>query len=109
MARSESDDGDSCEAAVMAAMEAIGEHCGDERVPVEAENGLVVMAPKEDLQRVRARATGDMDDGQLMQMVEDSPWLSSWTASLCSSSGHEEGTADYRGCRLRFARQVLDE
>jgi len=108
MARSESGDGDSCEAAVMAAMEAIGEHCGDERIPVEAEDGLVVMAPKDDLQRVRARAEGGMSDEQLMQMMEDSVWMGDWTASLCSSAGHEEGTGDYRECRLRFARQVLE-
>jgi len=109
MSDSERGDDDRCHEAFMASLGAMGTHCGDEQVPVEVDHGIALMAPKDGLQRVRARGADDMDDEQLMQMVENSPWLSSWTQSLCSSSGHEEGTSDYRECRLRFARQVLEE
>lgn len=99
---------DSCDAAVMAAMEAIGEHCGDERVPVEAENGLVVMAPKEGLTRARSQADPEMEDEDIIDIVRNTDWLEEWTEEVCSSAGYRTGSRDCADCQARFARKILN-
>ena len=99
---------DTCGEAVMAAMQAISDHCGSDGIPIEMGNGMVQMVPKEEARKIRNAAPGDMSDEELMEMVEDSPWLSEWTDSLCSQAGLDPGTAGYDSCVLDFARAALD-
>lgn len=107
MSTDRSSEDDSCDAVVMAAMEAIGEHCGDERVPIEAEDGLVVMAPKDGIQRVRSQASPEMGDREVKSMMNDADWLSDWTESVCEAAGHRAGSSDCEDCQIRFARKIL--
>lgn len=105
----DSDGSDKCGSAVMAALGAVSEHCGEDRVPIETSNGLVVMAPKEGIDRARAQASEDMNRTDILDMMDDSPWLGDWTSGVCEAAGHEKGTQDFRDCQLRFAMQVLDQ
>jgi len=101
-------DEDRCGAAVMAAMEAISDHCGADGVPRQLSNGMVTMVPKEEMEMLENMAPGDMTDEDIEMMMEDSPWLDDWTHGICTSAGHDEGTGAYRECRIDFAREALE-
>lgn len=99
---------DTCGEAVMAAMQAVSDHCGSEGIPMEMGSGMVQMVPREAADRMKNMQPGDMTDDELMEMVEESPWLSNWTESLCRNAGLTGGTEEYNECVKRFARDALD-
>lgn len=107
--RHDDQQGETCSEAVMAAMQAISDHCGSDGVPLQMANGMVTMVPKEEMDQIKNMAPADMDDEELMQYVEESPWLRDWTAGLCKSAGQKPGTESYKDCRLQFAREALNE
>jgi len=67
------------------------------------------MAPQEEMEQVKNAAPGDMTDRELMDFIEESPWLSEWSASLCEKAGLEAGTTKYENCLLAYARDALGE
>lgn len=99
--------GDSCSEAVMAAMQAIGDHCDADGVPLQLNNGIVTMVPKDEMPQVQNMAPDEMSDRELMDFIRESPWLDEWTEGLCKSAGHDAGTTEYEECRLQFAREAL--
>lgn len=101
------DEDDTCGEAVMASMKAISRHCGADGVPLQTSSGVVVMAPQEEMEKVRNASPGEMSDEEVLRMVEDSPWLSEWAGALCSRAGLSEGTRQYEECLLNYARDVL--
>lgn len=105
---SESEEGDTCGEAVMAAMQAISDHCGSDEVPLEMSNGMVTMVPREEMDQIQNMAPGEMTDEELFDMMEESPWLGEWVEGICRAAGHVGGTDQYDECRLRFARKALD-
>lgn len=98
---------DQCGEAVMAAMQAISEHCDTEGVPMQMSGGMVAMVPKEDVDEVENMAPQEMSDREIMDMMEDSPWMGEWTDGICSQAGLEEGTDAFRRCKLNYARDAL--
>jgi len=101
--------GDSCGEAVLASIKAMSRHCDMDGVPLQTSSGHVVMAPQEEMEQVRNTAPGNMTDRELMDFIEQSPWLREWTASLCEKAGLEDGTEQYENCLLAYARDALGE
>lgn len=99
---------DRCGAAVMAAMEAISDHCGADGVPRQLSNGMVTMVPKEEMEMLENMAPEEMTDEDVKMMMDESPWLDEWTDGICTSAGHSRGSEDYEECRLQFARDALE-
>jgi hypothetical protein len=100
---------DSCGEAVMAAMRAIGFHCDMDGVPIQTSSGHVVMAPQEEMEQVRNAAPGEMSDRELLDFIDQSPWMSQWASSLCEKAGLSEGSTQYEDCLLAYARDALGE
>jgi len=101
------DEGDTCGEAVMAAMQAISEHCDTDGVPMEMSDGVVTMVPREEKDRIAGMQPGDMNDSEIDEMIEDSPWLEEWTDALCTRAGLDPGTRQYDECRRNYARDAL--
>jgi len=100
-------DDDSCGAAVMAAMRAISDYCEEDGVPHRLDNGMVVMVPKEEMDRVRNMDGMSMDDMEVREMIDTSPWLAEFVADVCSGAGLSDGSSEREECELRYARMVL--
>jgi hypothetical protein len=101
--------GDSCGEAIMASLKAMGRHCDMDGVPLQTSSGHVVMAPQEEMEQVKNAAPGDMTDRELLDFIEESPWLGSWCRSLCEKAGLDAGTKQYQDCLLAYARDALGE
>lgn len=108
VAEREAEEGDKCGEAVMAAMQAISEHCETDGVPMQMANGMVTMVPKDEVDRMENMAPKEMSDRELEEMMDESPWMGDWTEGACKAAGLEEGTQAYRDCRLNFAREALE-
>jgi len=72
-------------------------------------SGHVVMAPQEEMEQVRNAAPGEMSDRELLDFIDQSPWMSQWASSLCEKAGLEDGTEQYEDCLLAYARDALGE
>ena len=99
--------GDTCDEAVMAAMQAISEHCDTDGTPLQLDNGMVAMAPKDEVERVRGMQPGDMTDREVDDFIEESPWLAEWTDALCTRAGLDRGSDPYHECRRNYARDAI--
>lgn len=98
---------DTCGEAVMAAFQAIGDHCGNGEVPVQIGDEMVVMAPKDAVERIEQQDGDEMSDQEILDELDENSWLSSWADSLCGAAGHEERTENHQQCRITFAREAL--
>lgn len=103
-----SEDGDHCGEAVMAAMQAISDHCDTSGTPVELPTGQVMMVPEDSMGDLRAAEAGSMSEEEIIEIVEASPWMSGIIERNCNMAGLEPGTSEYDQCVVRFARNLMD-
>jgi hypothetical protein len=106
-----SDDGgrsEECGEAVIAAMQAIGEHCSDNEVPIQMSNGMVAMVPEQEAEMVKQTPEGKPSVEAVDEKLAESDWLDEWTERLCKTAGHTPGTDEYEQCRRRYAREALE-
>lgn len=100
--------GEKCGEAVMAAVSAISDHCEGAGRPVEMPNGVIVNVPEDAREEMGNMAPGSMSDREVMDLVENSPWMSGIVERNCTMAGLEEGTREYDNCAINFARNLID-
>ena len=88
-------------------MQAVGEHCSVDGVPMQTGSGLVAMAPKEAAEAMPNMAPEDMSDEELLEFAENSPWAGDWTEGVCEQAGLDPGTESFRECRVNYLRDVF--
>jgi len=107
MATNQTEMGDSCRSAVMAALEVIEDECGDGRRAVEMDDGVVALmpAPAREL-----RKNVDVDNAspqEVDRLLGQSEWLDNWTESMCRNAGIPEESQEFQKCRRNFTRKAL--
>lgn len=103
------EEGDNCGEAVMAAMQAISDNCSTDGVPIRTGSDVVAMVPKEEMETVENMAPEDMTRREMLEFIEDSPWLREWAGSLCETAGLSEGTREFEDCLINYMEDVVGE
>jgi hypothetical protein len=103
----DTDEGSACGDAVVAAMQALSDHCGGDAEPMELDNGMVVMVPRDQKEMLSDLDGEALTDEEVDDVLDDMEWLADWTTELCQGAGLQSGTDGYTECRRRYVRQVL--
>lgn len=105
--RTDGDTDEKCDAAVMAAVRAVGKHCAGGGVPVQLSNDEVLVVPEETAEEIHAVEDEDLTDREVARLIDNHEVLEEWAERQAETAGLEPGTREFDTARVAFVRQLL--